>query len=355
MPAKTKKLKASKKNANIIREKVYVDDKKVDINCIHLHNKAAYAVFKSDMDPSEPLEDNIKSSLKPIKSVCFAGLLNKLIDAVSTPKHVRNRLYDKVDLMHPKAVRESQVNALLTPEECSEWILLAKKYNLLPPYINENAITKNPEPEDKHRCHSEEYADFTGEFIIDLEGLSPAVLYIYLSTLRNMREDPGFPRAVMYLVNDLGMNFYAAYVFASNLVLNSTGHHTISVQRPYGLVKTRYDEKRREYVPVSPCTINQIVEDLSIPINFAIGLQRVVNSDPLTYDKRELGEKRRSGFECNSTIERASKVRVQLTFQELFDEDVVAAIMSKTDGDARRHLGKFNEKKSRIIYKEAGK
>ena len=193
----------------------------------------------------------------------------------------------------------------------------------------------------------------TGEFIIDLEGLSPTVLYIYLSTIRNLREDPGLAKSVLYLTKEVGMNFFAAYVFASGVVLDSYGHHIFEHIRKYGMCKDIYDKKLHCYTSTS-LSLGDIEKAIETPIHLAIGTQRVVNSSPSKYDSREVmnlqGNHR---FNCASTITGVSKVRYSANFQELFDEDIISAIMSKTDREANKFLKEFFKRKPHIKYKEA--
>jgi hypothetical protein len=215
---------------------------------------------------------------------------------------------------------------VLSPSERSEWISLAKKYKLLPPYINENAF------ED---VFDDPNAIPYGEFIIDLEGLSPTLLYVYLSTLRNIREDPGLPKVILYLVGKLGMNFFAAYVLASKIAIDYLGHHIIDISRPYG----------------SNIDLNSQENSICIPLNRSIGIQRLVNNDAIEYDSRKVMSTT-GRFNCSSTIGSISSIDYTATFQELFDEDIVAAIMSKDDYEAREFINRFEDKKSRIKYKE---
>jgi len=354
--SRTKKLTPTDMDKDIVREKVWMDTKLVDTSCYHLDNKVTYALFKSDSDPSVIPENFAQEhALDTHSCVCFSGLLHKLISGQP------NRMYDRLEI---QKCTTSTNKFLLTPEERVEWLLLAKKHKMLPPYIDENAITDIPEGQRKStkvtRYGTSTTAIASGEFIIDLEGLSPVVLYIYLSTIRNIREDPGLPRAVTYLVNKLGMNFFAAYVFASRAVLNLCGHHTIDIQRPYGLSKSGYDEALQQYVKLP--ADQSIMEAQLVPLEVAIGLQRVVSDVPLKYDTRRIvapdGKAVRFSsysFNCADTIRGISKVKHNVSFQELFDEDVVGAVMSKDDAEGRKFLDKYLNKKDRIKYKEASK
>jgi len=355
MKKSTKKLEPSTKKS-IIREKVWIDTKIVSTSCKHLDNKVTQCVFKSNMDPSVVPEGFAKdNSNKMVVYVCFSGLIQKIIDTKEA-----NRMYYKLEVAKPNESNPAS-QFVLTPEERSGWLSLAKKYKLLPPYVNENAIEDIPKKDqklDNNSMVSHSTAIASGEFIIDLEGLSPAMLYIYLSTIRNIREDPGLPRAVLYLVNEIGMDFFAAYVFSSLVTLNSTGHHILDVYRPYGLCKETYRADSKTYIS-NPLDLKSLESSIITPIGKAIGLQRMVNNDPLKYDNRDIvnyDSKKRSyigGFDCANTINRISKVVYLAPFQELFDEDIIAAIMSEDDKEADECLKRFTKKKPYIKYKEA--
>ena len=344
----TNKPKAIPKRS-IIREKVWIDTEIVNTSCKHLLNKAIQCVFKSDADPSVVPEGFAKEhSKRMVTHVCFSGLSSQIKDARA------NRMYTKLEVAKPQKKNPAS-KIVLTAEERSSWIALAKEHKLLPPYINEDAIEDIPEGdqhEDRIGSVTRSTTIASGEFIIDIEELSPAMLYIYLSTIRNIREDPGLPRTVTYLVNEIGMNFFAAYVFSSMVVLNSTGHHILSAYRPYGLCKEAYQPDLGAYASKA-LDLKTLEKSIRVPISQAIGLQRMVNSGPRRYDSRDMLEAI-GRFNCNVTISKISKVKHLASFQELFDEDIIAAIMSENDKEAEECIKKFIEKEPRIKYKSKG-
>ena len=203
---------------------------------------------------------------------------------------------------------------------------------MLPEYINENSFVDEKSPSKTAKA----------TFILDIKGLTASMLYVYLSTIRNIREDPGLPKAVLYLVNELGMNFYLAYVFASSIVLSSTGHHILNTQRDYGAFKQVYDSKAG--YAYTPITSTQINETIKTSIATAIGIQRMVN-DPNKYDKSNI-TKKAGYFSCNSTIHGISKVTYKALLRELFDDNIISATMSKTDTEANKYISKFMDNKS---------
>lgn len=347
----TKKLKPAKIRS-LAKEKVWIDTNIVSTACKHLHNHVEYFLFKSDEDPSvipEGLVEKNKKSM--IRHVCFSGLSSRVT------KEKANRLYFKLEIDEPRKISPGS-DRILSPSDRIEWMALAKEYKMLPAYINVEAIKDIPEEErvasyTSYDTDNPRRVMSTGEFIIDLEGLSPTVLYIYLSTIRNLREDPGLAKSVLYLTKEVGMNFFAAYVFASGVVLDSYGHHIFEHIRKYGMCKDIYDKKLHCYTSTS-LSLGDIEKAIETPIHLAIGTQRVVNSSPSKYDSREVmnlqGNHR---FNCASTITGVSKVRYSANFQELFDEDIISAIMSKTDREANKFLKEFFKRKPHIKYKEA--
>jgi hypothetical protein len=192
-------------------------------------------------------------------------------------------------------------------------------------------------------------------YILDIKDLTKSMLYIYLSNKRNIREDPGLPKAVLYLVNELGMNFYLAYVFASSIVLSICGHHILNTQRSYGTFKQIYDNRTGcSYTPITSAQINEKIET---SVATAIGIQRMVNN-PNKYDGSNV-TKKNSYFSCNSTIHGISKVTYKALLRELFDDNIIAATMSKTDTEANKYITKFENSKARLkvrlARKEVGK
>lgn len=328
-----KKLKLITESKSIKHRGVYVDISILNPSYNHLTNSVEYGVFKDDGDPAI-VPKNIKEAFKTSKynDVCFSGLLKQIITQRA------NRMYYKLHTVLPAG----SYPPLLTFKERGQWISLAKEHKLLPSYINENTIEDEKDPSKLAK----------GTFIIDLEEITQSLLYIYLSTIRNIREDPGLPKAVLYLVNDLGMNFYLAYILASKVVMSTSGHHIISLNRSYGMFKQEYDTKRCVYTYDS-FTSDQLNEKVTVPINVAVGIQRVVNGSK-KYDKR-IAITCGGQFECSSIIESVSNIRYEATVQELFDKNIITATMSETDKKAKIYIDKVTNNKTVLACKGVGK
>ena len=317
MISKVKKLEPiAKKPVRAQSKKVVIDTDIVNSCYKHLENSVVYGIFGDNSDINTVSADTKRVFKGGRNDICFYGLLGDIRKSKGN-----NRMFFKLTTTSPTDSYNSNP-PILTKEECELWVALAKKYKLLPPYINEEVLRET------------EKGAVKGTFIIDLnKTISPALLYIYLSTIRNMREDPGLPKAVLYLVNELGMNFYLAYTFASLVVVSGTGHHIVNLSRSYGL------SNGTASMPI-------IEEKVSVPMYIVIGIQRMLNN-PSKYDKRALTDKEGHGFNCANTIESISKVKSKIAPSDLFNEDVIAATMSETDGQADKYLIKFATKKAK--------
>lgn len=331
-----KKLKRVAKSKSVKNHDVYIDVNILTPAYTHLDNLVNYGLFTDDGDPAI-VPKKVASVFKAATygNVCFSGLLTQIISKKA------NRMYYTVETVLPSPSK-SNYPPILTPEERIKWLVLAKEHKLLPKYINEDSFTGGKSINDTAKA----------TFILDLKDLTASMLYVYLSTIRNIREDPGLPKAVLYLVNELGMNFYLAYVFASSIVLSSCGHHILNTQRSYGAFKQMYDN--RAGYTYAPLTSTQMNEKIETSVGTAIGIQRLANN-PNKYDKSSITKK--SGcFSCNSTIHGISKVVYKALLRELFDDNIIAATMSKTDKEANECINKvINNKKACLACKEAGK
>lgn len=338
MPTKTKvkKLKPLAKDKSINREKVWIDTNIVSTRYKHLDNHVVFDTFNDDKDPSIVPEDiKLAFKLTPITGVCFSGLIGRIRSTKS------NRMFYTMETC---PAPNANYPALLTPEERSRWLAITKEYGMLPQYIDEEMVKDVKDSSRNQKAKA--------TVIIDLKDLPLSLLYIYLSTIRNIREDPGLPKAVLYLVNELGMNFYLAYTFASAVTLNQVGHHILGIYRPYGLCSENWDGQKYTYSQVS---LDKLDQKIQTPIKTAIGLQRLLNN-PKKYDKRDyMSDSNIYNFDCTTIINKISTVDYKASIQELFDDNIVAATMSKTDREAKKYINKFEKEKPHINYMEVEK
>jgi len=281
----------------IVKQKIVIDTDIVNSTYRHGDNSTRYGTVKDDT--------NVEKE-KLTKGYCFSDLLYML---KNNKDH--NKVYYKMEEDSNQAVK-------LTKVEKHKWIELCTKYKTMPEYITKNDIDKKV-------------------MILDVnkENVTPSLLFIYLSCFRYFREDPGFIRAVVYLVDKHKMNYYAAFVLASRICLNYDLHHILSTVR-------LYSEKFN-------------MDNVIVPLNVMIGLSRIV-SDPKKYDTRGPRDyDSGSGFNqfrCASNINNISKIKYSCLIQELFDENIVQAIMAPSDKMSQEYLDKFISYRDKIVYKE---
>ncbi len=332
-----------KAGPKIKRQRVWIDTKIVSMEYRHGHNYAKYGLFQDDAAPDKISiakaisGPNVRHNSS---TACFAGLLNTI-----RARTKYNKIYSTVYL---KEIVEDSTNITLGSEECRRWIELTKQYQLLPDYIDENCVKiyKEPKPvsDSMYDKHS---AVGSGTIILDLSNLVPSLLYVYLSTFRNLREDPGFVRTALYLLDKLNMNFFAAYVFAGYIAMDTQGHHIL------GAVRNHYYPEPGEPPKHGRDKISAVQAD----IMWMISLQRYIKN-PSKYDTNDLYKAKSSSysdtrFSCSDTILAVSKQKLLLTIDEAFDSDIISAIMSSSDRVAAQHIKEFKEKRPRIVYKEA--
>jgi hypothetical protein len=134
------------------------------------------------------------------------------------------------------------------------------------------------------------------------------------------------------------MNYYAAFVFASRICINYTLHHTLNTCRSYA-------EKFN-------------IDKVATPLNVITGLSRLIR-DPKKYDSRDLRNYDSSGgfnqFRCADTIDSISSIRHSCMTQDLFDNNIIKAIMSMSDESTKEYLNKFLEYRGKIVYEKEEK
>lgn len=171
-----------------------------------------YYVYKNNGNYSVYItEEDVKNKKykKNTTKCCFSQLSTLLTAFSNEHKEWPNRLLFLCDF---KKHGISKYHT--TYEEMCWWITTCKKYKLLPDYINY------------------EFAK-TGNFILKIDTLDLNTIYIYLTVARYLQEEPCFVKAIKYLVDDKGMNFYTAFIVGSRCCIGNTGHHIIPVGRKY--------------------------------------------------------------------------------------------------------------------------
>lgn len=279
-----------------VREKVKVDPKIVSSRYQHGGNAVLYHTLKKDEE---------MATKRLINGACFSSLLG-MFRSDKDHTHVCYKMEE-----------DSNQEVKLTKEEKYCWIDLCIKYGTMPDYITKENIDKKL-------------------MTINSKDVSPSLLFVYLCCFRYFREDPGFIRAVLYLVNGCEMNYYAAFVLASRVCLNYDLHHILTIVRKY--------------------SENVDLDTTTIPLHIIIGLRRFI-ADPGRYDKRTIYDAKSGSygyneFECAKRIEAISPIRYDCSIQDLFDSYIEKAITAKSDEEVKKMLDKFLSYKDKIVCRE---
>jgi len=280
-----------------VRQKVIIDSEIVSNAYRHGNNSTKYCTLTKDDD----IEDK-----KLTKGYCFSDLLKMLKN---------NKEHDRV---HYKMEEDSGQGVKLTKQEKHKWVELCVEHKTMPEYITKDNIDKK-----------------VMIINVDDENITPSLIFIYLCCFRYFREDPGFIRAVVYLVSKYKMNYYAAFVFASRVCMSYDLHHILGIVRQYA---EKFD-----------------INTVTVPLHIITGLVRIVN-DPKKYDTRGPRDHDAGGgfnqFRCANRINDISKVKYNCSLQDLFDKNVLKSVMSSSDKTSKKYLDKFISYKDKIIYKE---
>jgi hypothetical protein len=232
----------------------------------------------------------------PITGVCFSELINNYVSKKQKPNKVFLKLNDDL---------KSSVK--LNLEEKKGWIKTSRRYKMLPHYVKYEWVNET-----------------TNLLVLDISKIQPALLYLYLCNFRYLREDPGFVRAVLHLVNKKKLNFFLAYLLASRVCTEHSGHSVMPDVRNY----------------VEQPDPNNV----DVNIGHAFGLLRFIK-DPAIYDGRfmqMMKDGNSYGWNCTSTIIRASfdaKMRSRYIFlpeikQALLNDDkakILATVKELSD------------------------
>lgn len=150
---------------------------------------------------------------------------------------------------------------MLTPIEIKKWFQITRLYRLLPK--NVRFFSKNS----------------FQHIIVNMKEWPISLSYMFLVVFRYVREDPGLVRAIVHLVDEVGIDPYAAFVVAHRCCTNTIGHSVLKDVRGY---------------------LSEIKADSTFDLALARKLRKFVN-DPWKYDKRDVT--RPYNYRLQTTIE----------------------------------------------------
>jgi len=241
-----------------------------------------------------------------------------------------------ISLWNETTLKHDQKQAqpfILVISQANNFLNLCREYKLLPNYIPNSPIEK----------------DGTGLLVLDTAVYTLAQMYMYLCAARYVQEYPMCAWTAAELAKKYGMNFYLALAWAHSTRAVSMGHTLLELSGAYG---KNIDKNG--------------INEVSIDISHAIALAKFAKNphkyhsglvtDPKSgvafgfqLHLRDIASKvfgvSVSGRPCDSCSYVKDAV---VKTQDLFDEDIVAAVMAETDAESKKHFDAF--KKKQITY-----
>ena len=285
---------------------------KPDYNQGHTVTYCLYTEGSDDIT----LYDRPPNAITNRNTACFAGLLRELGQYKDVNRIMYSVQKNAGDGMKKSKVEKGKVDPLnLDSREMAYWIRICKDNKALPDYVDEQWTEGK-------------------KFVLKIDNtVTPSLMYVYLTCLRSLQEDPGFIRAMIYAITGYFIDFAAAWCLGSRLAISNSGHNIIPIGRIYG---------RRDAFDIN---------NAAIPIGYAIAIKRFLNN-PYKYDTRclrydpskEKGpDKSRTwaSYQIHSTLGTACRINKEIKAEHLFDQEINDAINSETDEEAQKYLKSY--------------
>ncbi len=225
----------------------------------------------------------INKGIKNSNTVCFHSLMKDWINASN------NQCAKKINrIVYKFRPAPYCANEKITNELRIKYLMLCKKHKMLPNYVAVTKVIKHS------RIH------------LVLGRHTRNQLYVYLTVVRQLQDEPNFVYKVMELVKD-GVDFFAAYIVACQLGMSNMNHHFIP------------KEDNTSY-------IGQSVTEAQIFFRTMWGLYKVLHEDK----KQEVHYNTGSGFNCNTTIKKVGTNILSLPLIDAVGIDFERAYASPT-------------------------
>lgn len=306
----------------LLRQKLKLDEKIVDHNYNHGDNRVAYWIYHDDGKSDKPekiyVPKNIDAEFPNSRASagrgndawCFSSVPN----IFSNDKSL-NRIYYPVE--------EDEGQPKLTIHEKRRFIELCKEHNMFPKYI------------DVDDCMNHQSQPGVPVFVFKTEDentrepINLSLMYVYLCCARYFREDTGFVRALVYLVDKIQMDFHAAFILATRVCQNYTIHHFISCNRTYG----------------SAHNANSVKD---VPMKQIIGLKWFMKN-PFSFDNNTV-HSNSGNFRTMGKIAAKSKIDLMCTAQMLMDPVLIEAMDADSDDKAAAKIKEWKSIKDNLKY-----
>ena len=268
--------------------------------------------------PEDPVTEYKVS--RNTNSACFSGVKSMLMPYLNLDPYCKSVKHDVPvpNKMYYKMNFKNAGKPILKKSERYAWLKMCKKHNLLPNYIVPSTVV-------------------TGKVVFDMVGISPSLLYAYLTMMRAIVEYPAFVRSTVYLVNKVGMDFYAAFVYTTKYYITNYGHHIIAPNYNHG------SSNRSEA---------DLTNMKNIDLDLMVGLYRFFKN-PEKFDDRHVSEICKGSWQCDSTIKDICKVKYCINAADLFKPSLKKIIETDTDKEVRKYIEDFTKEPSvRIVIKD---
>lgn len=313
--------------SKILRKKVIIDESIVSDKYTHGDNLVTFWAYNDDGKKDEPERIYVPQDIdKEFPNSCAsrgrgdngAWCFSDVPGGFARSKkgdNPLNRIYYPVE--------EDRSQPELTPEEKRRFIEVCREYGMFPKYLNVDDCLNHPSQPDIPVFVFKAEDENTGEPI------NLSLMYVYLCCARYFREDTGFIRGFVHLLDEIKMDFHAAFILATRVCQDYTVHHFITCIRRYG-----------------SCHNANGVND--VPLHQIIGLKWFMK-DPFAFDKYTIYNNGGS-FRTMDKIAAKSKVELNCTAQMLMDPILVEAMHADTDNAAVKKVAEWEAIKNNIEY-----
>jgi hypothetical protein len=233
-----------------------------------------YPYLNTNFNKYAEIEDDIK---KVLNVACFSKLGYFLDEE-------RNKDYNRIIYIFNK-------HKALSNEECLRWLLLAKQNKFLPRYTNINNVLQN------------------SNVVFDYSKITFNLLYVYLTIIRMLVEEPKYIKNVLVLVDNYKINYFAAIIAAKYYGFNNFGH---SFCNPNGTYPT----------------VNEPSELNKLCLNSILGLYRFIQQNCPDVERNS------RNFSAVNQIKKMSSTNMKLDINELINLDMEDVLQASTDKEA---------------------
>jgi len=173
----------------------------------HGHHEVTWRLHtsKNKIRVTDRLDIRNMNTGKYHSSICYSGL-----------KHpITAKFYSHLTTVIPI---DEKTRKVLTKKEMIDWLILSKKHKMLPHYVAPTKIVTKKDLNVTFKLRS----------VVNMQQL-----YVYLATVRYTKEDPGFVKIMLHLVNNLKMDYFLAICVSTYHAAPQKGHNILPMSAGY--------------------------------------------------------------------------------------------------------------------------